>query len=94
MSGRFLLAAELKCVSAGPRTAWHKARVSGTAVVQRYPLHSGQGAFLAIFMGTLKALYSCFTQSVHPLKYRKRREREVILYCCSENGIYWKHAAF
>lgn len=59
--------------------AWHKAGVSGAAVVQHYPLQSVQGAFLAVFMGTLKALHSCFLQPVHPLKYRWRREREVVL---------------
>lgn len=83
MSGRFLLTPEHHT----------KRRVSGAAVAQRYPWQSVQGAFLALFMGTPKALYSCFTQPAHPLKYRKRREREVILYCCSENVIYSQHAA-
>lgn len=31
-------------------------------------------AFQAVFMGTLKVLYICFTQSVYPLKSSKRKE--------------------
>lgn len=93
-SERFLLTPELECVCAGLCRAWHKAPSQWGSSCSAFPLQSVQGLFLAVFMGTPKAWYSCFMQSVHPLKYRKKREREVIFYCCSENVMYGQHAAF